>query len=55
MNDDEIFRLILNAIFIDVQGNEFKHDTDYSHKLSSLAMIVKLGAKDDRVYMAEKD
>lgn len=46
VNDKDLFRKVLEVLFIDIEDNNFKPDEDYSHKLRSLAFILlKVGAK----------
>ena len=46
VNDRNLFRKVLEVLFIDIEDHKFKPDEDYGHKLRSLAYILlKVGAK----------
>ena len=45
VKDKDLFREILQVLYIDVEDNQFMPDKDYSHKMRCLAVVLKNGSK----------
>ena len=63
VNDKDLFRKVIEVLFIDIEDNKFKPDEDYSHKLRCLGYILHVvgtknmtpGVDDGRSFIIPED